>query len=261
MLAYDEFENIARLKRLSLVNAEKDYLQDLILFSIYSNVGRDLVFKGGTCLFKIYKLNRFSEDLDFTLTKSIDIKKLSNKIASDLMFSNIKCKIKDIKEYRNEINIRLLLNGPLYKGNKETQSFIALNISKKEKVLLQPNRESIISLYKDIPNFEIFAMQESEILSEKVRAIFTRIKPRDVYDLWFLTKIKNIGFDYKLIDKKLALYNIKFNTKNFKDRIEEFRKIWLTDLKNLIIGELEDFDKIKKELVNNVLVSSKPTKY
>jgi predicted nucleotidyltransferase component of viral defense system len=63
MLNYEELENIAKLKRLSLKNGEKDYLQDLLLFIIYSNVGEELIFKGGTCLYKIYKLNRFSEDL------------------------------------------------------------------------------------------------------------------------------------------------------------------------------------------------------
>ena len=36
MLNYEEIENITRLKKLSLRNIEKDYLQDLILFSIYS---------------------------------------------------------------------------------------------------------------------------------------------------------------------------------------------------------------------------------
>ena len=106
MLSYEELENIARLKRLSVINAEKDYLQDLILFSIYSIVGKELVFKGGTCLYKFYKLNRFSEDLDFTLTKKTDIKKTTDKIISDLMLLNISGKIKDIKEYSNQINVR-----------------------------------------------------------------------------------------------------------------------------------------------------------
>ena len=253
MLNYDELENIARLKRLSLINAEKDYLQDLILFSIYSFLGKELVFKGGTCLFKIYKLNRFSEDLDFTLTSKIDIKKLTKKVIADLLLLNIKGRIKEIKEYKNEINIRLLLNGPLYKGSKETQCFIPLNISMKEQLLLEPKKENIISLYKEIPNFELFAMQEKEILAEKVRAIFTRMKPRDVYDLWFLLR-KDIDFDSQLINRKLALYNIKFNLREFINRIEKMKGLWQIDLKNLIIGEFKEFNQIKKELkeiINN----------
>src|SRR3989344_7011168 len=174
MLNYKELESIAKLKKLGLANAEKDYLQDVVLFSLYSNIGKDMVFKGGTALYKIYKLNRFSEDLDFTINNKIDIEKISGRVISDLMLLNIKGKIKEIKEFGGEITVRFLLNGPLYRGSKETQCFIPLNISKREHTLLEPKKELIISLYKEIPNFEVFVMQEREILAEKVRAIFQR---------------------------------------------------------------------------------------
>jgi len=256
MLDYEELEKIAKLKRLSIINAEKDYLQDLVLFSIYSNVGKKLAFKGGTCLYKIYKLNRFSEDLDFALTKKLDMKKICNEIISDLILLDINSRIKEIKEYKNEINIRLVLNGPLYKGSKETQCFIPLNISMKEGVLLEPKKESIIPLYRELPSFEIFAMQEKEILAEKVRAILTRMKPRDIYDLWFLLVRKDIVFDTRMINKKLALYNLKFNFEEFRNRIGKMRVLWQTDLKNLIIGELQEFDKVKEELFE-ILVKSR----
>ncbi len=248
MLGYEELENIAQLKRLSLRDTEKDYLQDLILFSIYSNIGKELIFKGGTCLYKVYKLNRFSEDLDFTLTKRLDTKKITNKVISDLMLLNIRGRIKEIKEYQKGMNIRLLLNGPLYKGGKETQCFIPLNISKKEQVLLEPKKESIMPLYREIPTFEVFAMPEKEILAEKVRAILTRQKPRDVYDLWFLLTRKNIVFDSNLIDKKLALYDLRLDLTELRNRIERMKGLWEIDLKNLMIDELQRFDKVKGEL-------------
>lgn len=250
MLTYDELENIARLKRLSLINAEKDYLQNLILFSIYSIAGKELIFKGGTCLYKIYKLDRFSEDLDFTLTERLDIKKIAEKIISDLMLLNIKGKVKEIKEYPNEINVRLLFNGPLYKGSKETQCFIPLNMSMKENILTEPKREFIVSLYKEIPNFYVFAMSEDEILAEKIRAIMSRLKPRDIYDLFFLLN-KDAKFDINLVNKKLSLYHLKFDKKEFISRIEKMRGLWQIDLKNLISSELE-FDKAKKIILAKI---------
>lgn len=254
MLDFKELDRIAKFRRLSLINAEKDYLQDLILFSIYANIGKELVFKGGTSLYKIYKLNRFSEDLDFTLTKKFDIKKISNKIISDINLLNISGRIKEIEEYKNETNIRLLLNGPLYKGGKETECFIPLNISLKDKVVLEPKKEFVIPIYKELPNFELYVMQEKEILAEKVRAVLTRMKPRDVYDLWFLLVRKNVVFDLKLVDKKLSLYNIKFNFKEFKNRIEIMKGLWQTDLKNLVIGELPDFSEVKKEITSKITI-------
>jgi hypothetical protein len=180
------------------------------------------------------------------------MKKISDKVISNLLLLDIKGVIKEIKEYKNEINVRLLLNGPLYKGGNETQCFIPLNISMKEKILLEPRRESILSLYRELPNFELFAMQEKEILAEKVRAIFTRIKPRDVYDLWFLIVRKNVPFDLKLINKKLSLYNLKFDFEEFRNKVDKLKSLWQLDLKNLIIGELQEFSKVKKELFGTI---------
>lgn len=249
MLGYEELVNIAKLKRLSLINTEKDYLQDLILFSIYSDAGKELVFKGDTSLYKVYKLNRFSEDLDFTLAKKFNVEKISNNVISNLRLLDVSSRIKEIKEHRNEIDIRLLLNGPLYKGSRQTQCFIPLNISLKEKVLLEPKREFIIPIYKELPNFELFVMQEKEILAEKVRAIFTRLKPRDAYDLWFLLLRKNADFDLELVNKKLSLYNLEFDFKKFENKIENIKGLWQTDLKELIVGELPEFNKIKREIL------------
>lgn len=252
MLSNEDLERIADLKNITLSNAEKDYLQDLILFSIYSFIGRELVFKGGTCLYKIYKLDRFSEDLDFTLIKSVNIKKLCEKIISNFSLLGIRAILKESKEFKNEINLRFLINGPLYKGNKETQSFIPLNISLKEKTILEPLIESIIPIYKDIPAFDICAMHENEILAEKVRAIFTREKARDVYDLWFLLKKRKTKPDLKIINRKLALYNLKFNSKVFAERLEKMRGLWKIDLRNLLTTNISDYELVKLDILSEI---------
>lgn len=253
MLSYEEVKKIGEFKRLSIKSAEKDYLQEALLFVIYDKIiNKELVFKGGTCLYKIHKLNRFSEDLDFTLHKKLDIEKLAAKLEYNLELLGIKSRIKEIKKYKNEINVRLVLRGPLYKGRPEEECFIPLNISRREKVFLEPKRETIISLYRDIPNFTILAMDEREILAEKVRAALTREKPRDVYDMWFSLVQKGLLFDLNLINGKLKLYNLKFDHKSFIAAIERKRGLWQLDLKNLIIGSLPDFDKVKKEVAGRI---------
>ena len=83
MITRKELEEIARLKGLSLGNTEKDYLLDIALLSISKNTKNELVFKGGTCLYKFYKLNRFSEDLDFSAVKKTNINLLIKNIISD----------------------------------------------------------------------------------------------------------------------------------------------------------------------------------
>ena len=244
MLDYEEIANIGRLKRLSAVNAEKDYLQNMVLLSIYSLVGDKLLFKGGTCLYKVYGLSRFSEDLDFTSVKKIDEQDMANKVIYDLKLFNIKGIIKETKKYRNEVNIKLLFNGPLYKGSKETQCFIPLNISLREKPVYDAKKQTIRPVYREIPDFDVFAMHEEEILAEKIRAIFTRNKARDVYDLWFLLKYRKLSINPDAADKKLKIYNLKFDREILICKIKAKKGLWNTDLKNIIIGELPDFDEV-----------------
>ena len=252
MLNLLELEIKARLKGLSLKNAEKDYLQELVLFIIYSSLSKELVFKGGTCLYKVYKLNRFSEDLDFTQTKSINFNILMKKLATSLGLLNIKVQVKDISKYKNEVNIRLLFNGPLYDETKESQCFIPLNISLRERISLEPKKELFIPLYKELPSFEMFAMDEKEILAEKIRTILTRDKARDVYDLWFLLVKKEIKLDLGLVNKKLKVYSLRFDKSNFIRAIDAKKGMWGLDLQNLMSRSLPDFNLIKKDIIENL---------
>jgi len=43
-------------------------------------VGTELVFKGGTALWFFYGLNRFSNDLDFTLAGKVDLDRLMERV-------------------------------------------------------------------------------------------------------------------------------------------------------------------------------------
>ncbi len=250
MIKKDELTKIAEAKKISLQNAEKDYFLEVLLFSIFSEFGNLLVLKGGTALYKIYNLNRFSEDLDFTLNKRrFDLEKFLDKILRSLKLIGIECKVKEIEKYRNEINIKINFTGPLYSGKKESLCFISLNISLREKIMKETKKELLISSYREIPSFEIFVLNEDEIFAEKVRAILTRNKPRDLYDLWFLLK-RGVKPDMNLINKKLRIYKVKFSFETFFASVNKLHNFWETDLKGLVIGDLPDFNKIKNEVLN-----------
>jgi hypothetical protein len=251
MLGPDEINEIARLKRLMPASAERDYLQELLLFSIYSKVGPELVFKGGTCLYKLYKLSRFSEDLDFTLTKRIDIDEAVKEAIRKLRFLGVSGHVKEVKKSSREINFRLLFRGPLYRGGRQGLCFIPLNINLRERVILPPERAAISPIYREIPSFTVFSMRAEEILAEKVRAILTRDKPRDIYDLWFLLE-KGIQPDLKLVNRKIAAHRMRFNPEKFAKRIDEMAKLWRIDLKNLVIGDLPEFELVKSVLIEKI---------
>ncbi|MDO8554133.1 MAG: nucleotidyl transferase AbiEii/AbiGii toxin family protein [Candidatus Micrarchaeota archaeon] len=237
-----------QLKRLSIVQTEKDYLQNILLYTIYSVAGRELIFKGGTCLYKVYGLNRFSEDLDFSLTKYFDFEKLVKKILFMTGQTGLYGKVKTFEKYQNQFNINMEFKGPLYSGNPKSLCFIGLDISMREKPFLSPEKQTLNQFYKDIPAFDIFTMDLREILVEKIAATHDRKKPRDVYDIWFLLKFKNVQIDYELLQKKLKKRKISFEKDTFLHKIQEKEPMWKGDLTPLIASELPPFDQVKKEI-------------
>lgn len=247
----DELGEVARLKRLTPANAERDYLQELLLFGLYSEVGPEFVFKGGTCLYKLHKLSRFSEDLDFTLDKRIDLEEAVQRAVGGLRFLGVSGSVKGVKKHRKEMNFRLLFRGPLFRGSRESLCFIPLNVSLRERVVLGPERVTISSMYREIPSFYVFSMRAEEMLAEKVRAIFVRGKPRDLYDMWFLLR-KGVKLDSKLVNRKLKMHGMKFDDKKFAERAERMAKLWEVDLKNLVIDELPEFEAVKEGVIKSI---------
>src|SRR3989344_5801481 len=117
-------------KKKGLLNKEyieKDYFQDLLLFNIYKQTNL-LIFKGGTALYKLYDLQRFSEDLDFTLIGDLDIEKtIKNVVFEKFDVKNYISSYTDI----NPFNLRIL----------NSKEMIA------EKIHSLLNRESARDLY------------------------------------------------------------------------------------------------------------------
>lgn len=248
MISLEELREKVRIKSLSLGNAEKDYLIDLMLFSVSKRTKDELVFKGGTCLYKFYKLDRFSEDIDFTASKPIDIERLIEGIISDLKSFTINCTIHRKREPFNSVLMTLRCEGPLYKGTPQTYASVRIDINLKSSIDAEPLARSYSPLYSEIPQFSLLIMQEKEILAEKIRAILSRNKARDVYDLWSLV-VKNIEIDENMIGEKLEYYNQGWDLKEFQKSIEAKRGVWEKEL-NPVMKNVPDFDEVKKLILS-----------
>jgi len=246
MITKEELGEYCKITSLqNLGQAEKDYFQNVILFILYQNYGKDIVFKGGTALKKVYGLDRFSEDLDFTCTREIDIKKLEDGLRRfRLEFEAEK------EEHENGLKITLRIKGPLYIGIRQSLCKFVVDFSFSEKVDLKPEIKTIGRFLEEIPSFDVVVMQEREILAEKVRAIMTRTKARDVYDLWFLLA-KGVDFDEDLVGKKLTYYNKKWNFRKFAGKVSLKKSIWMTELRPLV-KNVPDFDMVRKYILDNI---------
>ena len=243
MITRDELREYAKIRRLNLGQAEKDYFQNVILFILYLHYGKSLVFKGGTALNKCYGSRRFSEDLDFTSLESFDLGILKR----GLKRFRIQFEVES-QEYEVGLKIDLKLKGPLYMGARYSLCKLIIDISYREKVILQPIVKTIGRFLEEIPEFDIFVMQEREILAEKVRAILTRARARDIYDLWFLLQ-RNVPLDLTLVNEKLKYYNLTWDREKLLTAIKRTSSQWETELK-ATVKPLPKFDTVFIQIEN-----------
>lgn len=133
----------------NLYQKEKDYLQHLILSRIYSKNGSSLVFKGGTSLQKVFGLNRFSEDLDFTSEESVEMGKLEKGLSE---LKNFYPTTYERIQKNQSLTYRIKMKGPLYNDPRSLQT-IRVEISQREKILIAPLTEYITPIYKDLGQY------------------------------------------------------------------------------------------------------------
>lgn len=241
----EELRGYAKLTGLNLGQAEKDYFQNIILFILYQNYGTALVFKGGTALKKCYGLDRFSEDLDFTCTRRVNEKGLYDGLKRfRIEFEGEK------QEFRDGLKIVLRIRGPLHIGGRQSLCRFVVDFSFRENVVLDPIVKRLGRFLEEIPEFDVFVMDEKEILAEKVRAVMTRVKARDVYDLNFLLE-KGVGFDEGLVKKKLGYYGERWSLKRFSEGLRLRESVWKTELGPLV-ARVPDFGETKKAILRAV---------
>ncbi len=249
MITKSELFEIAKLKGISNAGyAEKDYLLELLLFSLAKNTKQELVFKGETALYKFYKLGRFSEDLDFSESETTDIDLLIKKILFDLSKFRVETEVFKVRAPFDSVLITFRARGPLYDGRPQTFSNLGLDINRKSAVELKPLRLRLASLYTEIPPFYMLVMQEREILAEKIRTIMARNKARDLFDAFVLIE-KGTEVDNNLIEKKLEYYSLEFSKKKLSEAIDKKQNLWENELKHLL-NETPSFSNVKRKVLS-----------
>lgn len=232
MITRRALEELARKQKFSLGNAEKDYLLDLILRSIAKHYLDALVFKGGTCLYKFHQLPRFSEDLDFSGITALDINAFVQKIIGDLEKEGVYATEHTRKEPHNSVLITLRIKGPLLTENPSSFASIGIDINFKSEVLLPVEQNRFISTYPNIGEISIFGMKSEEMFAEKLRALLTRLRSRDLFDINFLISQK-VWAPKELIQAKMDYYQEEFSLPNLLNRINAFKPIWDKEISGL----------------------------
>lgn len=197
------------------------------LFSLPGS--QQIFFKGGTSLKLILGSNRFSEDLDFTVgtTKPL-LEQLAIKAAARLKKQFPGLGLKDIDSIAG-ISKKMWLPTDI-----STQPLtIKLDFSFREEVF-RPKQGAIKTGLPVAAVTLINYVDPVEILAEKYRAILTRTKGRDLYDVWYLLNRK-VVFEQKLIKQKLNYYKEEYQPKKFVDKIKSWpEKNIIEDVKRFL---------------------------
>jgi predicted nucleotidyltransferase component of viral defense system len=248
MLNRKSLESIKTVLGFNLGQVERDYLQHILLLFLYRHAGNWLVFKGGTALQKTLGLNRFSEDLDFTSGKEQGLLEIAYRVRDDVANFGFDNEVEIRKNISEVISYRI--KGPLYDGTQKSMVVLRLDISLREQVVLKENIREVVPVYTDLAPYLVTMMDTEEILAEKIRAIMTRNKARDIFDARFLIA-KKIPVNIELANKKLEYYDMKFEKELFIETLMSKKRIWEKELKPLV-GYVPDFAKTVDEIANAV---------
>ena len=94
----------------------------------------------------------------------------------------------------------------------------------------QITQKAINHPYSDKIDAKVFTYSLDEIFAEKTRSLFERTRPRDVYDVWYLSK--HITFDTSLFHKKCKIKKLEPNITELINRKTKFENAWEASLKH-----------------------------
>jgi len=216
----------------TLGHVEKDYLQHVVLGGLSRRMAGFLVFKGGTALQKTGVVQRFSEDLDFSAVGDIVLGRAVDAATATLGSLNLACGVDQTVERDRAAGFRLKIQGPLHRDGRGLCT-IRVEISKREAVALRPETREFAPPYPDILPYIFDVMKGEEILAEKLRALSTRQKARDLYDAYMLLR-KGARLDISLADGKMQYYGRRLDVPALQDKLELLGAGWARELEGIL---------------------------
>lgn len=235
-------------------NAIFEVNQQIILSGLYHGGFFDVAaFYGGTCLRIFHGLQRFSEDMDFSLLsadKDFDFSKYFQPIIDTfaLVGREVEIKKKDKMNFGKVESAFLKDNTNVYDISFQTEKSIKIKIevdtappmkfSTEQKLLLLPN--SFMTRCFTLP--DLFAGKMHALV---FRSWQNRVKGRDWYDFEFYVR-HGVSLDFTHLQERIRQFNgEEMNLNEFKNRLKE--RLATTDI-NQVKADVLPFVKNPKEL-------------
>ena len=324
MIQGKTFQKLSRRIGIRAETLERDYVMNLILdaFAHCPSTQNSFFFKGGCCVHKCfsqhtfdsknpqlsYFLNgRFSSDIDLTVTPDMmsteKLMQAFNEVKEYVYHRHglvinqfsfpIHANNKQQIENRQKCNSRGIIHfeGPMY-NNRFNSPAMKFDITADERVVFAPYKRLIYHPYSNEEEEMVLVAKTytlRDIFAEKIRALFERCSPRDLYDLVILQshpdldEIRRTGIGLSIIEKfmlKHMDYNLSGNRLETTQRhgtplLEHCRTSWenaltrqvasmpdyeeyITQLPNIISFAQQCIRMAQKEILNHHRKTSEP---
>mgnify|MGYP001590663941 CR=1 FL=1 len=171
-----------------------------------AQLSKCLVFKGGTCLRLGHQSFRFSEDLDFSVLKPVSFPDFKNRMVM-IIKKYPEIRLEDIFNMKETLFAKFVVSA----GGRKVG--IKIEISKRRESWLQEKDYQLKLLQSPASSLTplIYSATLERIYADKLKAVKNREKPRDWFDLWFLSQKLNKKWRKKIpLSKKLMLDRVRF---------------------------------------------------
>jgi predicted nucleotidyltransferase component of viral defense system len=247
MLTKTQIRRIAQRHGVGMQVQERDYLQHLILWLLYSS-SQELIFKGGTALRLVYGGNRYSEDLDFNGPDDVaTLQSLWEKVVAGLEDFGVVAEVRNAWASDVGYSFDVSFRGPLYDGRDHSKGKVRVDVNQRPEEV-ETRRELVASEYDDVRPFVVTVLTLEHLVAEKVRALLVRSKPRDLYDIWLLLH-RGTQPDPALIERKLALYGMTWEPGVLGKALEQVRAGWERDLRPLL-PQFVPYEDVRQTIVS-----------
>lgn len=214
MLSHDQINELSQHFEISDIVVFREYTQLLFLKELMNqNFAKNIFFKGGTAIRLLFGGERFSEDLDFSVQGPKD---LFVSFFEDFCNGLEKRWEWKFKKRNTHVGQTWVLSTAML---NQTPCYVKLDFSFRERILM-PEKSILSTRYPIVFTSYINHLSKEEVLAEKIRAVMTRKKGRDLYDLWFLIS-QSVELQQVLIEEKMNYYQLApFTTGDLIQRIK-----------------------------------------
>jgi predicted nucleotidyltransferase component of viral defense system len=243
MIQIREIKEKAREFSVPPSTIERDYAQNWLLAHLHPI---KMALKGGTGIRKVFiEHYRFSDDLDFTLLEPMD----KDTLQAAIQDSVIRVREESGIQFEDDISIKETVSGfrsiarfRIINRSAIAPTNIKLDITPpvSEQILLPLHQKIIYHHFSDHLEASVTSYSLEEIMAEKIRSIFQRTRPRDLYDIWQLSSQVDRDQVKSILNRKCEYKGVVLDISRVLERSDEFKASWDASLRHQM-NQIPDF--------------------